>query len=393
MKLTFKLFLILFSVTFFQKNFAQNTITFDESSYEKIIKRSKTEKKPIFLMIYATWCPHCNKMKKEVFTDKKVIDFLNSNFVLAQQDGDSLQGKYLKEKFKVKSLPTFIFLDENETELYKLSGEYTPEALISESKNALNPQMQLPFLEKQFNDDFKNPDKCMAYLVALRKGNDRKILSVPAHKYLATLSEKELVTNQNWMIISNGVTDIKSREFQYVLSHKKDFEAVVGENRVKRKVVNIVTELLKPLVDNLDTINYYKQRPIAASIALPETDELIFNYDLTINELSENWKKYSEATLKSVEKFAWNDASLLKQIAQNYEKHNTDKNSLKEAIKWVQRSLELNESYDGLLLISKLYNKTSDKKQAIFYANKAKNFAKNLGFATDESDALLKQLK
>lgn len=393
MKLTFKLLLILFFATFFQNAFAQNAINFDESSYEKIIKRSKAEKKPIFLMIYASWCPHCNKMKKEVFTDKRVVDFLSSNFILAQQDGDSDSGKILKEKFKVKSLPTFIYLDENGTELYKLSGEYTPENLILESQNALNPKMQLPFLEKQFYDDYTNYDKCMVYLVALRKGNDRKILSIPAHKYLANVSEKDLVTNQNWMVISNGVTDIKSREFQYVLSHKKDFETVVGENRVKRKVVNIVTELLKPLVESLDTTNYYKQRPIAVSIALAETDELIFNYDLTINELTENWKKYNEATLNGVEKFAWNDASLLKQIAQNYEKNITDKNSLKSAIKWSERSIELNESYDGLLLISKLYNKISDKKQAIAYANKAKQFATKLGFDTKESDILLKQLK
>jgi len=392
MKLTFKLFSLFFFVLFLQKSVAQNAISFDESSYEKIIKRSKAEKKPVLLMIYATWCPHCNKMKKEVFTAKSVIDFLNSNFILAQQDGDSEAGKILKEKFKVKSLPTFVYLDEKEIELYKLSGEYTPEAFISESKNALNPQTQLPYLEKQFYSDYKNLDKCLAYLTALRKGNDRKILSIPAHKYLATLPEKDLTANQNWMVISNGVTDIKSREFQYVLSHKKDFEAVVGENRVKRKIVNIVTELLKPLVESLDTINYYKQRPIAISIGLREADELIFTYDLTINELSENWKKYSEATLNGVEKFAWDDTSLLKQIASNYEKNITDKNSLKTAIKWTQRSLELNESYDGLLLISKLYSKTSDKKQAISYATKAKQFATKLGFDTKESEALIKQL-
>ena len=393
MKLTFKLFSFAFFLLSLQQSVAQNSVSFDESNYESIIKRSKAEKKPVFLMIYATWCPHCNKMKKEVFTDKGVIDFLNSNFILAQQDGDSEAGKILKAKFKVKSLPTFIFLDQNETELYKLSGEYTPEALISESKNALNPLMQFPYLEKQFYSDYKNYDKCMAYLMALRKGNDRKILSVPAHKYLATLPEKDLATNQNWMIISNGVTDIKSKEFQYVLSHKKDFEAVVGENRVKRKMVNIVTELLKPLVESLDTVNYFKQRPIATSIAIRETDELIFTYDLTINELSENWKKYDEAALNGVEKFAWEDASLLKQIAFNYEKNIANKTSLQTAIKWTQRSSELNESYDGLLLISKLYNKISDKKQAVSYAKKAKEFATKLGFDTKESEALLKQLK
>ena len=393
MKLAIKLLFFLFFLLFSRKTLAQNAVSFDENNYESIIKRSKTEKKPVFLMIYATWCPHCNKMKKEVFTDKNVSDFLNSNFILAQQDGDSEAGKKLKEKFKVKSLPTFIYLDEKETELYKLSGEYTAEDLISESKNALNPQTQIPYLEKQFYADYKNPNKCLAYLTALRKGNDRKVLSVPAHKYLETIPEKDLANNLNWMIISNGVTDIKSREFQYVLAHKKDFEAVVGENRVKRKIINIVTELLKPLVESLDTINYYKQRPIASSVELYETKELIFTYDLSINELTENWKKFDESALNGVENFTWDDASLLKQISSTYEKNISNKKSLLSAIKWTKRSLELNESYDGLILISKLYAKVSDKKQAIAYANESKEFATKLGFDSKESETLLKQLK
>lgn len=392
MKLYFKLFVLFFTFLISQKLLSQNAITFDESNYETLLKRSKAEKKPIFLMIYASWCPHCNKMKKEVFTDKTVIDFLNTNFILAQQDGDSDAGKELKLKFEIKSLPTFVYLDEKGTELYKLSGEYSSENLILETENALNPQMQLPFLEKQFYDDYKNPDKCLAYLTALRKGNDRKVLSGPAHKYLKTLPEKELATNLNWMIISNGVTDIKSKEFQYVLNNKKTFEAVVGENRVKRKFINIVTELLKPLVESLDTINYYKQRPTASSIELYETKELIFTYDLSINELTENWKKFDESALNGVENFTWDDASLLKQISSTYEKNISDKNSLKNAIKWTQRSLDLNQSYDGLLLISKLYAKINDKDQAIVHANKAKQFAIELGFDTKDSEALLKKL-
>lgn len=392
MKLTSKLFFLLISISFFPQTFAQNSLTFDESDQEIIFQKSKTEKKPIFYMIYAKWCPHCNKMKNEVFTDKKVIDFFNSNFVLAQQDGDSLQGKYLKEKFNVTSLPTFVFLDQNETILYKLKGEYSSEQLISEAKNALNPNTQLPYLEKQFNDAVSDGNKCLAYLMALRKGNDRKTLSIPAHKYLNTQQESELASNLNWTIIANGVTDIESREFRYVLNHKTDFEAIVGADRMQRKLVNIVTELLKPYTENLDTLHYEKARKIALTVAIPETNSLIFNYDLTIAERTENWKKYSEICEKYVEQLAWDNASLLKEIATNYNKNISDKNDLKKAGKWMERSLELSDSYDGLLLVTKLYLKASDKKLAIAYGKKAKAKADELDFHSQESDKLFKQL-
>lgn len=387
-----KTYFFLFVFNFVLQNVsAQNSISFDESSYDKILLKAKREKKPIFYMAYATWCPHCNKMKNEVLSDKNVIDFFNSTFVNAQQDVDQADGKMVKEKLGVKSLPTFAFLDENGTVLYRLSGEYTAEQFLWEAKNALNPKLQLPYLEQQFNDDVSNADKCLAYISTLRKGADRKTLSIPAHKYLATQKEKDLASEKNWMIISNGVTDIESKEFQYVLNHKKDFEAIVGEKRVIRKLANIVTESLKPLMENLDTTNYYKQRKIAKTVGTRVTDSLIFNYDLMLTEVAENWSRYSEFAKESVQKFAWENPSLLKEIAMNYEKNIADKKRLNDALIWMNRSLELNNSFDGLILTSKLYWKTGDKNQAISYAKKARKLGDELGANPEETNALLKQ--
>lgn len=385
-------FFFITALGFLQNAKAQSSISFDKNSYDKIILRAKNEKKLVVYMAYADWCPHCNKMKKEVLTDKNVIAFLNSNFINAQQDVEQADGKRIKEKLGVKSLPTFAFLDENGTVLYRLSGEFTASQFISEAKNALNPKLQLPYLEKQFNEDSSNPDKCLTYLTVLRKGTDRKTLSPIAHKYLATQAEKDLTNEKNWMIISNGITDIQSKEFQYVLNHKKDFEAVVGEKRVTRKLANIVTESLKPLVESLDTLNYYKQRPIAKSVNIRTTDSLIFTYDFVITEASENWKKYCEFAKESIQKFAWENPSLIKEIAMNYEKNIAAKSKLNDAITWMNHSLELSNSYDGLILMSKLYWKTEDKDQAISYAKKARKFGDDLGIKPDETDVLYKQL-
>ena len=135
---------------------------------------------------------------------------------------------------------------------------------------------------------------------------------------------------------------------------------------------SIVTELLRPLVDNLDTVNYYKQREVAKSIRLQKTDSLVFKFDLTLAERTEKWQFYKKVTLADTEKLVWNDASFLKDIGQTYLKHIKDVESLKKSIYWVKHSLELSDSYDGNLLIARLYNKIKDKKLALKYANDAK---------------------
>ncbi|MCI9845761.1 thioredoxin family protein [Flavobacterium pectinovorum] len=383
------LFLLLFPTLTIN---SQNQFTTKDISYKKALENAKIEQKPLFVMLYADWCPHCNQMKKDVFSDPEVIAFLNKNYICIWKNVEKEEGITLKNKFNTKSLPTFLFLDTNETLLYALKGEIKKTEFLAEANYALNPKMQLPYLESIFLADSGNSNKFFNYLNVLKKGKDRTELSIPTHVYLKTQSDTQLVSETNWRAIANGVTDINSREFQYVLKHQKEFAAVASQNRIDKKTESIVTELLRPYVDNLDTINYYRQREIAKSIRLQKTDSLVFKFDLTLAERTEKWQFYKKVTLEDTQRLVWNDAVFLKEIGQTYLKHISDSESLKKAVLWVNHSLELNESYDGNLLLARLYNKIKDKKSALKYAKNAKAIGKQMGWNTKDADTLLAEL-
>lgn len=372
---------------------SQNQFVPVDVPYKTALDNAKTQGKPLFVMLYADWCPHCNQMKKEVFSDTAVMEFLNKNYVCVWKNVEKEEGIALKDKYNTKSLPTFLFIDpKTETLLYALKGESKKADFLTEANYALNPRMQLPYLEKEFLADPSNSNKFFAYLNTLKKGKDRTDLSVPTHIYLNTQSDAQLVSELNWRVIANGVTDIKSREFQYVLNHQKDFAAVASQNRIDRKIESIVNESLRPYVDNLDTINYYKQREIVKSIRLQKTDSLVFKFDLTLAERTEKWDFYKKVTLENTEKLVWNDASFLKDIGQTYLKHISDTESLKKAVSWVKHSIELNDSYDGNLLLARLYNKIKDKKSALKYAKDAREIGTEMGWGTKDADDLLAEL-
>jgi len=371
---------------------AQNKIQFDESGYQSVLQRSKKEHKPVFYMLYATWCAHCNKMKSEVFTDTLVVNFINKNFIPAWQDVEKGEGDFFKKKFGIRFYPTFLFLDEDGKELYNTSGEFKSEAFVTEAKNALTKEKQIVYLEQQFLADVSNGDKCLAYLSALNKGRDRSLLSPIAQKYLATQSEAQLVSSTNWKIIANGVTDIQSREFQYVLQHQKEFEAVASAKRVQRKIENIVTELLTLPVEFKDTIGYEKKRLIAQTIHTRKNDSLLFDFDMRIADKTMNWKKYKAVTKASADEFAAKDAKTLMEIAANYWKHVADTESLKYAIRWAQQSLALNDTYDTQVILARLYQKIKDHKEALIWATKARDRNAALGWKTKEADDLLVEL-
>lgn len=386
-------FIFTFSLYFlFQFSWSQANLNPTEISYKEALVQSKKENKPIFIMLYATWCPHCNTMKATVFSDPKVKLFMNTNYISIWKDIEKEEGKQIKEQYNTNGLPTFLFIDSNETLLYGIKGEMKTETFMNEVTNALNPKLQLPYLEKQFLNDPSNVTTCLAYIQTLRKGADRTELSKPTHLYLETQTDQQLLSETNWRVISNGVTDIQSREFQYVLNHKKEFEKITSSQRVDAKITNIVSELLQPYTINLDSIAYFQKRAIAKTIQLQKIDSLIFSYDLLIAERTKNWGLYQKTTLEGTEKYVWNTASKLLEIIQIYQTEIKDITALKKAIEWGKRAIELNNSAEANLVLARLYAKIKDKKSAQLYAKNALAITKEMGWNTKDADTLLKEL-
>jgi len=371
---------------------AQNEVAFDGGNFQSVLQRSKATHKPIFYMLYASWCTHCNKMKAEVFKDAKVANYLNANFICAAQDAEKGEGILMKQQFRIIAYPTFLFFDENGELLYAFNGEFQPEAFLTEVRIAQTPERQLPYLEKQFNDDPSNGQKCLDYLTTLKKGFERFEINTHAQKYFATQTDEQLVSETNWRIIANGVSDIESRPFQYVLKHKSEFEKVASPKRVQKKIDNIVMEMLQPYTESSDTVAYFNKRAIAKSVNTSKTDSIIFRYDLHLAEKTKNWKWYDRTARELAEKYAWNDANLLKEIGQNYASNMTKASDLNFAIPLVARSLQKNETYEAAIVLARLYQRRNDSKQALIYAERAKKRNGDLGFNTKEADELIAQL-
>jgi thioredoxin-related protein len=371
---------------------AQDSIRFDETGLESVIQRSKVEKKPVFYMIYANWCVYCNNIKKNVLKDPEVISYMNANYIFAGLDFEKPGSEDFKTKYKVKTFPTFIVLDENGIELARLTGELKKEKFLSEAKLALNPKQQLPFLKAEYEKDKTNGIALMRYLVALKKGNERKELNPIAHDYFEKVADDKMVNEVNWKIFTNGVTDIESREYQFVITNQQAFAAITSQKRVNDKFKNSVIELLKPIVKTNDTANYTKQRAIAKLITAPVIDSLVFQYDLDHYETNKDWTKYKKVAAENIKKHAWNTPKVIKEIVLNVMRNSTDAPSLNQSLSWIKHSNELEESYDGLLLEARVYRKLNNIPAAIAMTNKAKTFSNAMGWDGKEADKLLADL-
>ncbi|MEY4963253.1 MAG: hypothetical protein RLZZ323_572 [Bacteroidota bacterium] len=382
------LFFLLFTFTIY----AQDSIRFDESGLEAVIQRAKTENKPVFYMVYANWCPHCKNIKATTLKDQEVIAFMNTNYVFAGLDFEKAGSESFKSKYNIKTFPTFLVLDTNGIELARFTGELKKDKFLAEVKIALNPKQQLPFLKAEYEKDKTNGINLMRYLVALKKGNDRKELNPIAHEYFEQLPDEKMVSEINWKIFTNGVSDISSREYLFVINNQQAFAAITSQKRVNDKFKNSVIELLKPIVKTSDTANYTKQRAIAKTITAPVIDSLLFQYDLDHYETNKDWTQYKKLATENIKKYVWNSPKNIKEIVLNVMRNSTDAPSLNQSLSWIKHSNELEESYDGILLEARVQRKLNNIPVAIVMTKKAKAFSTSMGWDGKEADKLLADL-
>lgn len=120
------------------KSAPADKIIFIENDWNEAVKKASAQKKYIFVDCYATWCGPCKMLKVRTFTNKKVADFFNKNFVNISIDMEAGQGPALAERWKLQAYPTLIIFDENAKPVLGTAGFMNPDDLMRFAEQALN---------------------------------------------------------------------------------------------------------------------------------------------------------------------------------------------------------------------------------------------------------------
>lgn len=109
--------------------------------YDEALKLAQQEQRRVFLYFGRHGCPSCEKTNRESFTDPRVVERYNANYVLAYVDAESGErlrltgGERITEmelgvRLRVIGTPSFYFLEPNGEPISRSPGYQSADELL-----------------------------------------------------------------------------------------------------------------------------------------------------------------------------------------------------------------------------------------------------------------------
>lgn len=306
MRLTI-IFLTFCSVFFFSNSTAQG-IEFFHGKWREALVEAEKEDKLIFIDCYTTWCGPCKRMSKKVFTQSKVGDFFNENFINLKLDMDKTDGKSFGREYVVSAYPTLYFINYKGEVIKQVTGGKQADPLIELGKAAMLGYDKSGNYAEAYDNGERDFDLVYNYVNELNKVGkpSQKI----ANDYMT--SKPDITEAQKAEFLMAAVTASDSKLFQELVKVKSLAIAATSAETFETKVKEASFATIAKAVeyDYLDLLTEAKDNYKSAGLDNNKKFEL--EADMQYNLLAGNYVEWKTLSDKFLKKYAKKNPELYK---------------------------------------------------------------------------------
>lgn len=231
-----KLLLLIVALSAATALFAQGGIRFEHAAWKEVKEKAIQENKLIFADFFTEWCGPCLMMAEEVFPLMEVGNFYNAHFVNVKIDAEKGEGLTLREKYKIQSYPTFLFIDPKTEEIvHRSSSRQEAAVFLFTGESAVTPEMRSFYLEKEYAAGNRQPVLVCHYMDYLASVYRRDELDKVVSEYIGR-PEFSLENRKDWEVFVKHISGRNSAPFKQVLEQKEKYDALYGKTAVDAKL-------------------------------------------------------------------------------------------------------------------------------------------------------------
>jgi tetratricopeptide (TPR) repeat protein len=350
----------------------------------------------------------------------------------------------------VEAYPTYLFVDANESLLYKSIGSMPAEKFIAEADLAmasLKDEKPLSVWDKEYADGKRGADFLLAYM---EKRNKIKMSNAEVlEEYLKTQSAEELSSDKNLILMVDNVASVESKAFETLMQNKEKIMSARGDRRfinfpfrmsdiVRRTAAKATKNQDKALIEKcIEANKKIYDNPMMSQLAEKANTDIYMKFYKAAKDKANFWQtastyidkyvmsKSTESVRKiddgNYERFmqiyrtGMRDSTKderfqeMKKMMSKSESKSTaselnnaawsaielfdDKETLEKVAPWLERALVLNKQAYILDSQAHLFFKMGKKKQAIEVEKEAIELAKAEGQEVAEYEKFLAEMQ
>lgn len=363
-------------------------IEFFQGSWKDALTKAKSEDKLLFVDAFAKWCGPCKAMAKNVFTQQKVGDFYNANFINLKLDMEETDGVTFGHKYPVAAYPTLFFLDGEGKVIKTVTGGQQPDGLIMQGEDALKKNDKSGKYEEKFLAGDRSFDLMLNYIKALNAAG-KPSLKI-SNEYLN--SNPAITENQKLTFILEAAVDADSKLFEQVMINKSKMVSLLSQKTYEEKCLaacqTAVNKAIEYEMESLLTETIEK-----AKKTFPDgADVFSAKANMQFYKAFKNENKYISA-YKTLSKKADGDLVILKYIIQDVVKSFKDNPKMvSDATGYAEKLYEKADDTESLNLYCSLLILNKEVEKAIKTVIIAKEKAEKSGQELSNYDGLLNYL-
>ncbi len=176
------------------------------TTFTGALQQAKSDHRLIFIDVYTDWCGPCKLMDAEVFPVAAVGQLYNAKFINVKVDAEKGEGPALAKKYSVHSYPTYLFVNEEGTLIYRSNGSMEIAEFLRAGKNALT-EAGKPETIVQLEEKYRQfpRDKTVAFHYLRRMTDLQLPTSALLDRYFTQLTATERAEPANIrLVVDNG---------------------------------------------------------------------------------------------------------------------------------------------------------------------------------------------
>ncbi len=392
------LLLLTFLLSVAPNLFAQENTTgmkFEHTTLAELKKMAEAQQKTIFIDCYTTWCGPCKRMSKDIFPDSTVGAYYNAHFINAKFDMENGEGIEIANNYNVNSYPTYLFLNSKGELVHRSGGSMPAQEFINVGQSAVDPKKTIIYIRQTVNAKSTDPELLYNYIFGSMRAH-LDIDSVIRKNAFDQINGSTISDPWNRRIVLNlgeGLDGLKK-----LITLKEPLSKEIGRDSLSFYFTNYERYQLMDAANSDRLSDYTEFKELLKSVqptrmTAQEREQTYWSADLSYALHWKNTELFMATATDGIEKYYWDNSEQLNSLAWNATELTAQPQHMKEADRWIVRSIELDENYYNLDTRAWIQYKLGNNDLAKSLANKAIAAAKKAGEPEESYKSTLELLE